>query len=84
MLAYSDYKKLLKAFIKLVQHALGDRVVSIVLYGSVARGTARPDSDVDLLLILREASAEYWKRLQPLLTILRELRKEAMGRRRRQ
>lgn len=77
MLAYSDYKKLLKAFIKLVQHALGDRVVSIVLYGSVARGTARPDSDVDLLLILREASAEYWKRLQPLLTILRELRKEA-------
>ncbi|MGH8546675.1 MAG: nucleotidyltransferase domain-containing protein, partial [Gammaproteobacteria bacterium] len=46
------------------------------LYGSVARGTARPDSDVDLLLILREAPREYWRRLRPLLPILRRLRKE--------
>ncbi|MCK4487189.1 MAG: nucleotidyltransferase domain-containing protein [Desulfobacterales bacterium] len=74
---YSEYKGLLDIFIQMVQKALGDQVVSIVLYGSVARRMARPDSDVDLLLILRDASSSYWERLQPFLPILRQLRKES-------
>jgi predicted nucleotidyltransferase len=75
-LEYTEYKELLNTFVHLAQQKLRDQVVSIVLYGSVARGTARPDSDVDVLLILREASTEYWKRLQPLLPILMQLRHE--------
>ncbi|QXD16414.1 nucleotidyltransferase domain-containing protein [Rhodocaloribacter litoris] len=31
----------------------GDRLVQAILYGSRARGEARPDSDVDVLVILR-------------------------------
>jgi predicted nucleotidyltransferase len=31
----------------------GDRLARVVLYGSYARGDARPDSDVDLLVVLR-------------------------------
>lgn len=73
---YSRYEVLLNAFIDLIRQALGDRMVSVVLYGSVARGTARADSDLDLLLILREAPPGYWRRLQPLLPILKRLRKE--------
>ncbi len=76
IIGYPEYKELLDAFVNLVKEALGDQVVSVVLYGSVARGTARPNSDADLLLIVRDASATYWKRLQPLLPILRQLRKE--------
>lgn len=34
-----------------VRAALGSRVDAIVLYGSVARGEARPDSDVDVLVV---------------------------------
>ena len=30
----------------------GDRLARVVLYGSYARGDARPDSDVDLLVVL--------------------------------
>lgn len=29
-----------------------DRLVSLVVYGSVGRGTPRPDSDIDLLLVV--------------------------------
>lgn len=73
---YSEYQGLLNAFVEAVQQALGEELVSVVLYGSVARATARPGSDVDLLLVIREAPAAYWKRLQPLLPILRELRNQ--------
>ena len=73
---YSEYQGMLDAFLRLVQHVLGDRVVSLVLYGSMARGTARPDSDVDLLLVLREAPSGYRKRLQFLLPVLKKLRED--------
>jgi predicted nucleotidyltransferase len=75
-IGYAEYRNLLNVFVDSVQQEQGDQVVSVVLYGSVARGTAGPGSDVDLLLILREAPLEYWKRLQPLLRVLRRLRKE--------
>jgi len=32
----------------------GDRLVALALFGSVARGTMRPDSDIDLLVVARE------------------------------
>jgi len=32
----------------------GDRLVTIAIFGSVARGTMRPDSDIDLLIIARD------------------------------
>lgn len=32
-----------------------DRVVQIILYGSQARGEAKPDSDIDLLIVMKYA-----------------------------
>ena len=37
----------------------GDRLARVVLYGSYARGDARPDSDVDLLVVLRGEVEPY-------------------------
>ena len=37
----------------------GDRLDRVVLYGSHARGDARPDSDLDLLVVLRGAYEPY-------------------------
>jgi len=36
--------------------AFGDRLSGVVLYGSEARGEASPDSDIDVLVLLRERS----------------------------
>ena len=37
----------------LLAEAFGSRLQGVVLYGSEARGTADPDSDADLLVLLR-------------------------------
>jgi len=76
-ITYRTYEPLLDRFVSLVQEALGDRVVSLILYGSVARGEARPESDVDVLLVLKDAPPVYRDRLRPLLPILRRLRQES-------
>jgi len=44
--------KLLHRIKSLLSQPFGDRLRGVVLYGSEARGTARPDSDIDLLVLL--------------------------------
>lgn len=46
-------RAVLKRFAAQAQEVLGDNLGSIILFGSRARGDARPDSDVDLLLIVK-------------------------------
>ena len=47
-------------------HALyGDRLERAVLFGSRARGDARPDSDYDVAVFLRDYT-RAWPELQPL------------------
>jgi len=35
------------------EHLYGDRLTKMVLYGSQARGDAHPDSDIDVLVVLK-------------------------------
>jgi predicted nucleotidyltransferase len=46
---------LAKRYAAKAKEALGDRLVSIALFGSVARGQAGPGSDIDLFVVLQEA-----------------------------
>ncbi len=55
-LGYGDYKPLLDRFVAILHGTLGSNLVSLVLYGSVARGAAGPQSDIDLLLIKKARS----------------------------
>ncbi len=43
----------LDRFVAVLEERFGADLVSVVLYGSRARGTERPDSDVDLLVVIR-------------------------------
>ena len=46
----------------LLRAAFGDRLVSVVLYGSVARGDARPGSDINVLIVAGPISPGPFKR----------------------
>jgi predicted nucleotidyltransferase len=49
-----DVTRLLNRLASLCKEHYGERLISLVVFGSVGRGTARPDSDIDLLLVVRD------------------------------
>jgi hypothetical protein len=55
-----------------ILQALGGRVHRIILFGSRARGEARPDSDFDLLVVLRDLTPRERRPLR--LSLYRALR----------
>jgi hypothetical protein len=45
------FEEIVNALDSACRRHYGDRLVSLAVYGSVARGTMRPDSDIDLLVV---------------------------------
>lgn len=83
----SGHRQEMKEFVKSLEKRVigyyGERLVSFVIFGSVARGTHRPDSDIDCLIVttalprgrLRRVS-EFMEHVEkPLEGIIRTLRK---------
>ena len=50
-LGLEHYRPVLERFTTELQRRLGADFLALALFGSAARGTARPDSDVDVLII---------------------------------
>ena len=44
--------------------AYGERLHAVVLFGSEARGDARPDSDIDVMAVLDTLSGDYGDELE--------------------
>jgi len=61
--------ELLKRVKSSLQQAFGERLRGVILYGSEARGTAEPDSDIDFLVLL-EGPVDYWPEVHKIIRIL--------------
>lgn len=49
-----DYRRIAEEFARHLKAKYGDRIERIILFGSVARGEAREESDIDLLVVTPE------------------------------
>lgn len=72
-----EYEPLVQEFLRLLLEEFGERVRSVVVFGSVARGTARPDSDVDVCLVIRDLPVSRYQRHQLVGPVLERLRRSA-------
>jgi hypothetical protein len=53
-------RKTLDDYVAAVRAHYGARLVDVLVFGSRARGDARPDSDVDLAIILEDGDWVFW------------------------
>lgn len=67
------FQELQAKLLEAVRHHYGPRLVSLVIYGSVARGTQRFDSDLDFLLIAENLPRGRLRRLEDFEKVKRDL-----------
>ncbi len=58
------YRQIAGDFARLLERELGRQLVSVVLYGSVARGDAQLGSDIDVLVVVDAPSREEERAVQ--------------------
>lgn len=51
-------RKILSELSELLQQVYGNRLKSVIVYGSVARGTSTKDSDIDILVLVEGSASE--------------------------
>lgn len=69
-------RKLAKAYAQGLRADLGDDVISVVLFGSLARGEATPYSDIDLLVVARNLPTGRRARLERILAVDQRIEKQ--------
>jgi predicted nucleotidyltransferase len=74
---YAFYSPLIQEFLSKVKQMIRSNLVSVVLFGSVARRQAKKESDIDLLVILQDASDDHYERLKPFVDVELAMRKSA-------
>ncbi|MEM0041574.1 MAG: nucleotidyltransferase domain-containing protein [Candidatus Korarchaeum sp.] len=60
-----------------LERLLGDDLISVVLFGSVARGDFREGSDIDILVVARSFPKSYSRRISLLVPIAEGARRRA-------
>jgi predicted nucleotidyltransferase len=67
------YKTLIEKLVEALKRKYGDRFISLIIFGSVARGEMRKDSDIDLLLIIDSISKRRLERQKEFIEVEKEL-----------
>jgi predicted nucleotidyltransferase len=63
MQPHATYQAAVDEFVRRALSRYGAQIASTILFGSVARGEAKADSDIDLLVIWQGDESEGWRAL---------------------
>lgn len=64
----------LARYVELLKARFGADLVSLVVFGSHARGEARPGSDIDVLIVVRGLPGSRWERYDGLRALAGKFR----------
>ena len=67
-----NIESILESFTQKVKQVYGTRLEKIILYGSYARGTQNIDSDIDVMIILKNINHEKVGIIGSLITEMKE------------
>jgi len=60
--SYETYQEYVDLFLSKLKEALAEELLSVALFGSIARGEGTPDSDIDLLIIVKGNRVQNFKK----------------------
>jgi len=79
MIYRQKYYDFIERLLMEVMNFYGDRLISLVIFGSVASDTFRPDSDIDFLIIAKDLPAGRVKRVEEFMkNVEAKLQKDIM------
>ncbi len=70
-------KEVIEEFVRSLQSSFGKNLVSIVLFGSIARGDFSENSDIDILVIAKNFPKKFSKRIDLFIPIVEKARKKS-------
>ena len=74
MCSKSELQIILSEIAKTARETFGEHLDSVILYGSYARGDYTPDSDVDMMILVKGiAPEELWQYKKPIIKAESEL-----------
>lgn len=56
-------KKVIENFARLVRAALGDNLIDVEIFGSKVRGDFKKDSDIDILIVVKERTLDVMDKI---------------------
>ena len=77
----TEYRDLCEEYLEAVKAHFGDRLISVCFFGSVARGEATPESDVDALIVARDLPRDIGLRVRETNRIHESVRRHETYRR---
>jgi len=66
------YRRIVEDFARLLEGEPGEQLVSVVLYGPVARGDSQVGSDIDMLVVVDAPSPEKKKAVERVADLVME------------
>jgi predicted nucleotidyltransferase len=71
---FEDCKPILDIFISSVKSMFGVKIISIAVFGSIARSNGTPESDIDLIIVYNGRRKDIEKKVVKVILKLRETR----------
>lgn len=56
-------KQAVEEYVSLIKSTYSDRIIAVYLYGSVARAEANEDSDIDILILLKNYTIDEYEHI---------------------